>query len=322
MIKLSRIYCLLLVNLLAVSVYGQKADAVIDRSEILIGEQAVISLSYPLDKANPEKIQFPLVGDTLMDKVEVVRKSKIDTLGTNAGISTIRLEQKLYITSFDTGYYAIKPFEFKINGQSELTPAFLLTVQTVEIDTTGSIMGDRDVYLVDVTLLDFIKVYWKYPAIALAAVAIVLLILFLIRRYKKHKDEKPKVIVTEPLRPAHELALEALNTINEEKVYKRGKVKAYHTAITDTLRDYLERAYQIPAHELTSHQIITALKYSGIDDREMLRLRTILFRADMVKFAKENPDEAENISAISDAILFVKNTIPTETTSEKTESDA
>ncbi len=321
--KLLHTYCLLFACLVSISTFGQKGDAIIDRNEILIGEQAVISLSYPLTKANPEKVEFPEIGTTLVEKVEVVRKSKIDTLATTEGVSTIRLEQKIYITSFDTGYYAIKPFEFKVNGKTEPTSAFLLSVKTVEIDTTGSIMADRGIYTVEVDFMDYVRIYWKYPAAVLGVGVLLAIIILLVQRYNEKKKRKPAVVPVEPERPAHELALERLTKISEEKVYKRGKIKEYHTAITDALRDYLERAYQIAAHELTTSQIIGALKYSGISEMDMVKLRTILFRADMVKFAKETPDEQENTAAVNDAVVFVKNTIPAvEQPTEKKEGDA
>jgi len=321
-IKLLRTYCLLLACLSSFAVFAQSPDAVIDRNEILTGEQAVLKLSYPVNKSNPAKVQFPNIGDTLVDKVEVVRKSEIDTLTTGEGVSTIRLEQTLHITSFDTGFYAIKPFEFIINGQSEMTPAFLLTVKTVEIDTTAGIMGDRGIYTVDVSFMDYVKVYWKYPVIVLGAAALIAVLVLLILKYNEKRKARPQAPPPPPARPAHEVALEALSKTREEKIYKRGKIKEYHTAITDALRDYLEGDYRIPAHELTTRQIISALKYSGVDEKEMIKLRTILFRADMVKFAKETPDEQENTAAVNDAIQFVQNTLPSPQPTEKPEPDA
>ncbi len=292
------------------------ADAVINRNEIMIGEQAVISLSCKIDKNNPAKITFPIILDTLVKNIEVVRKSTIDTLQTGENVSETRLEQKLYVTSFDSGYYAIPPFKFKIDGEIAETPAFLLTVKTVEIDTTAFIKGDRGAYQVDVSFLDYLKAYWKYPAAGAAVLAIVALILFLVRRYRKKEPEAPEPVEERDLRPAHVIATEALLKIDEEKIYKRGKVKDYHTAISDVLRDYLEGAYGIPASELTSRQIMNNLKYSGIEEREIQKLRTILFRADMVKFAKLSPDEQENLQAVADAQKFVAATIPPEKTEE------
>ena len=302
-------YRILFLCLVGYSAAAQNPDAVINRKEILIGEQAIITLSYSIDKLNPAYVEFPHVGDTLLDKVEVIRRSAVDTLETGYEVPTMRLEQKLYITSFDTGYYAIRPFEFRVDGEWLQTPAFLLTVKTVEVDTTSGIMADRGIYSVDVNFMDYLKVYWKYPAAGLALLAVIFLIIYFVRKYLENKRKLPPPPPVVPPRPAHEIALESLQHISEEKIFKRGKIKEYHTAITDTLREYLQGRYQISAHELTTRQIMAALRYTGIDEKSKVKLRTILFRADMVKFAKEIPDENENATAVNDAIVFVQSTI-------------
>lgn len=301
---------LLLLCLIGYSATAQNPDAVLNRKEILIGEQAVITLSYSQEKLDPAFIEFPHIGDTLVDKVEVVRKSNIDTLETGYEVPTMRLEQKIYITSFDTGYYAIRPFEFKVNGSPHQTPAFLLIVKTLEVDTTAGIMDDRGIYGVDVDFMDYLRVYWKYPTLGLALIAIIILAIYFFRKYRENKRKLPPPTPIVPPRPAHEIALESLQRINEEKIFKHGKIKEYHTSITDALREYIQGRYQITAHELTTRQIMSALRYTGIDEKSKVKLRTILYRADMVKFAKDIPHETENATAVNDAIVFVQNTVP------------
>lgn len=306
---------------MAHSAFAQDPDARIDRNEILIGQQAVITLSCRINKENPEKIIFPTIADTLTAKVEVVKKTHIDTLKTGENVKETRLEQKLYITSFDTGYYAIRPFQFKVNGEVRETQAFLLTVQTVEIDTTGFIRDEKGIYTVDVTLLDYLNAYWKYPAAGLALVAILALVWFLVRRYRNKPRPEPEPVEEKDLRPADVIALEALHRIAAEEIFKRGKIKEYHTEITGVLRDYLQAVFGIPAHELTTRQIMDQLRYSGISDGSIRQLRTILLRADMVKFAKEIPSDPENVLALRDAETFVKATRPAEKPAEEAAND-
>ncbi len=301
-------YCLLTVlTLLGMQEsYAQNADALIDREEILIGEQAELTLSCRISKENPETIVFPLLSDTVVDKVEIVSQSGIDTLQTGEGAAETRLEQKFYITSFDTGYYVIPPMEFKINGEVEKTDPLLLGVKTVEIDTTASIKGASPNYTVEIGLGDYIKVYWPYAA-GVLGVAILAAVIFLIIRKRKQQPAKPEpepeIIDT---RAPYEIALDELNRIESEAIYKRGLVKQYHTEITETLRDFIENQFNIHTHEQTSKQILDGLKYSGLSEKSTVRLRTILFRADMVKFAKLIPDTEENKQAIKEAIEFVK----------------
>ncbi|MCH2216099.1 MAG: BatD family protein [Flavobacteriales bacterium] len=287
---------------------AQTADAVLTPQEILIGEQAVLTLSVSYPKNSLPGVAFPLFGDTIITDLEIVRSTDIDTLETADDVAETRIEQKLYLTAWDTGYYAIPPLEITVNGEKQLTEAFLLTVKTVEIDTTGGIKPSLDIYEVEVGWQDYLAVYWYYPAGALGLLGLIAATLLILRARKKRQADRPIVKKEEPQRPADQIALEALDQIKMAQIFKRGKIKQHHTEITDVLRDYLESVYQIPAHELTSNQILTRLRYVGLTEIESRHLREILNRADMVKFAKDRPDDLENQEAVNQTIEFVKTT--------------
>ena len=287
---------------------AQKADAVLTPKDILIGEQAVMTLSVSYQKDQMPQVVFPLFGDTLVTNVEIVRATDVDTLSTADDVTETRLEKKLYLTSWDTGFYAIPPVEITINGEKQNTEAFLLTVRTVDIDTTAGIKASADIYEVEVGWQDYLQAYWYYPAGGLALAGILVAVILLVRAQRKKRNERPVVEKQEPARPADEVAKERLSEIQNEKIYSKGKIKQYHTEITDVLRDYLEAIYQIPAHELTSHEILTRLRYVGLTDQESLHLRVVLNRADMVKFAKDRPTDAENEEAVTQTLSFVKTT--------------
>lgn len=300
---------------------GQTVDATIDRNEILIGEQAEVSLSvnYPKDRI-PEVI-FPQTADTLLDKVEVLRSTSIDTLTTGADVASARLEKKLFITSFDSGYYAIPPFTFIVNGDTQTTEAFLLTVHTVAIDTTGDPKNIKDIYEVEVTWGDYFAIYRPYILGGLALLVAILVGIWFLRRNLRKRRTRPAPEPVTHVRPADETAREELDRIEREKIYCRGLVKRYHTEITDVVRDYLEAAAHVPAHELTTRQIMQRLRYSGLSEREAGQLREVLLRADMVKFAREEPSEDENLAAVRHAREFVESTSPRWMNPQKDENE-
>ena len=287
---------------------AQKADAILTPKDILIGEQAVMTLSVSYQKDQMPKVVFPLFGDTLITNVEIVRATDVDTLSTADDVTETRLEKKLYLTSWDTGFYAIPPVEITINGEKQSTEAFLLTVKSVEIDTTAGIKQSADIYEVEVGWQDYLQAYWFYPAGALALAGLLVAVILLVRAQRKKRNERPVIEKQEPARPADELAKERLLEIQNEKIYSKGKIKQYHTEITDVLRDYLEVIYEIPAHEVTSHEILARLRYVGLTDQESLQLRVILNRADMVKFAKDRPSDTENEEAVTQTLSFVTTT--------------
>ena len=73
-------------------------DAKIDSLQLLIGEQAKITLEVSLD-AN-QKLQMPVVLDTLVRGVEVLDIAKPDTQMLNEG-KRMLIEQQYTITSFE-----------------------------------------------------------------------------------------------------------------------------------------------------------------------------------------------------------------------------
>src|ERR1700756_4716487 len=96
------------------------ATAGIDRTSILIGNQTHVHIRVNYDAKNAStKIQWPIIADSLASKVHVVSKSRIDTVTPDHNNPTQKsLTQDLVITSFDSGYYAIPPFQFVVNGDT------------------------------------------------------------------------------------------------------------------------------------------------------------------------------------------------------------
>ncbi len=304
---LKHILLLTCIALSGANLVAQQPDALVDKKEILIGEQAQLTLSIAVPKENMPLIAFPVIGDTIVGGVEVLRRSAIDTLPTSDEVKETRLEQRLWITSFDTGFYAIPPFTFDVDGDRMSTRAFLLTVKGVEIDTTKGIHDIRDIYEVNLDWRDYVSAYWPYAAGAAAVLVAIIAAILLYRRMRARAKARPKEQAPVVQKAPHLRALEALERIRQERLYANDKTKQYFTELTDALRDYIEAVFDMPAHELTSAQILSRLRYADLPKGEMQKLRSLLNLADMVKFAKEKPDAALSEKSAADAISFVKN---------------
>ena len=105
--------------------------------------------------------------------------------------------------------------------------------------------------------------------------------------------------------PPHVTALNKLNELRDKRLWQQNQFKEYHSELTDVLRDYLEKRYNITAHEQTTDEIMHSLRYAGLpaDDKE--KLRQIMVLADLVKFAREKPIPAENEASMEGAVSFV-----------------
>lgn len=268
----------------------------LDTNAILLGQQVKLKITYLGN--NKSKVVFPIVADTFSN-LEVVERFPIDTI-RNEG-NPLKLTQTFTITGFDSGYHVILPFEFlkigsKLNDTSKLlTQPILLTVHSVPVDTTKSIKDIKNIEAVPFSIWDHIG--W----IMLALVA--LIGFWIWKKYgTKLKSSKPAITPTLSI-PCHEVALLALEALDQKRLWQNGQYRAYYTELTDILRIYISDRWNVGAMEMTTDEI---LLLSFITSRETDGIGYVLRVADMVKFAKGIPHGDENIRCMDIAHRFVK----------------
>jgi hypothetical protein len=152
-----------------------------------------------------------------------------------------------------------------------------------------------------------LKPQWRAPRsffyfyVAAAALALVALAVFLWRRRKKPAAEA----APEPAVPADIVAMEALARIERMKLLETGEYKRYYTLVVDAVRHYLERRFGVQAMDRTTHEILTDLDIIRVRIGE---LEPLLQEADLVKFAKFQPDAAAGRQAMDRAREIVLQT--------------
>jgi len=282
---------------------AQEAETLIDTNRILIGGQVKVSLM--LTTKAQDSVQWPLISDTLLTEIEVLSRSGIDTAYDSQDISTKLYTQDLLITSFDFGYYAVPPFEFMVNGKKVKTNAFLLYVGSVPLDTADAIRDIKDIMPVEYGFLDWLSDNWLW----LGSTALIAILVILVLRYwLKKRKEKPAEIIVKPTEPAHSIALRKLKELEAQRLWQNSKTKAFHSELTEIIREYLELRFSIHALEQTSDEIMLSLRFSDISEAHKAQLKQILFLADLVKFAKEKPLPEENEDSLKKAYDFVEAT--------------
>ena len=286
-----------------------KATAVIDTNRILVGEQTNIHLKIRVSKAL--FVQWPLITDTLINHVDVINQSEVDTLPTNQK-DIIELSQTITISSFDSGYFAIPPFYFIYGkptdsiGDIVESNALLLEVNNVKIDLKKEIKDIKPIIDEPWTFREFL------PYI-LTIIGIFLLIVFGIYVYQRRKQNKPLFALPQkPKIPPHILALQKLNTLKGKKMWQTGSSKEFYSELTDILREYMEGSMQFGAMEMVSDDIISELQSKNLNSTLLDDTKIILQTADLVKFAKVEPLADENNRAMNWGFTFVETTKPTE----------
>ncbi|WP_294588662.1 hypothetical protein [uncultured Bacteroides sp.] len=276
-------------------------DATIDSLQILIGEQAKIKLQVSLD-ANKRAI-FPVYTDTLIRGVEIIDVAKPDTQLLNDGRRSL-ITQEYTVTSFDSALYYLPPMKVIVDNKPYLSKALALKVYSMPVDTLhpDQFFGPKTVMQAPFAWEDW------YVAIAcvLLFVPLLLLLIYLVKRIRDNKPIIRKVKV-EPKLPPHQLAIQEIERIKNEKVWQKGLSKEYYTELTDTLRTYIKDRFGFNALEMTSSEIID--KLLEMKDKEAIKdLRELFQTADLVKFAKHNPMMNENDANLINAIDFINET--------------
>jgi hypothetical protein len=290
---------------LGLSAQNVEVNASIDTNFLLIGEQTQIELKvqYKVD-GEPITISFPQFTDTINEFIEIVYSSPLDTIYPDENdLSLIEQTKKLTITSFDSGYYEIPYFEFHINNQIFRTGPLYIEVQPMEVDTANAIFDIKAPIEEPFSIVDWLKENWVWISIVL-----VLLIGFIVLyKYLKNRPE-PVIEEVVPEIPYYITTLEHLEKLKEDKLWQAGKIKLYHSEISEILRGYLEKRYQIIALENTTNEIMQLLRFKNIQPDLLANLNQTLTLADLVKFAKEKPLSEENDASLIIAFDFVNST--------------
>ena len=275
-------------------------SAAIDSTTLMIGDQTDLHLRVTQEVG--ERVEWPAFGETLQDGIEIIDRTIVDTLKMPDG--RLQLNQYLTLTSFKDSLFAIEPIAFASGADTFWTEGLALNiVQPFEVDTALAITDIKDIEKAPIWWWGIFR--WVLLAMLLGGIGIGLYYLW--RWYEKNKQPEEEPINPELLRPADEVALEKLDTIKAQKIWKDGKVKEYQTELTDVVREYIGRRFDVQSTEKTSDETLRAMK-PLIEKDLFVKLSKMLQLADLVKFAKWHTTPDENESALTTAYDFVNET--------------
>jgi hypothetical protein len=271
--------------------------------QIRIGEQTLLHLEIAGHKNN--SLQLPLITDTLIQGVEVLDISKMDT--ADLGNDRIQIKYDYLITSFDSALYMLPPFKVVSGADTFYSNELALKVSTLPVDTvSGNFYDIKNIMKPELVLADYVEIaYW-----ILAGCILILLVVYIIFRKKKQKPLLPFKKEEKLVLPPHVRAIRALDEIKLQKLWQQGKDKEYHSQTSDVVRNYIDERFQINAMEMTSGQTLQTIR--GVSDVDFVfnNLKQMLLLSDLVKFAKYHPLPEENELSMMNAYLFVNSTTP------------
>ena len=279
-------------------------SATLDSTTLFIGDQTDLHLRAIGEVG--EQVTMPVLDKELIPGVEIVDRTIVDTLSLKDG--RVQYDQYLTLTSFEDSLFYIAPLPF-VNGDDTVWSEGLTlnVVQPFEMDTTDMAITDiKGVYKAPIWWWGIFR--WVLLALLLAGVGVAGYYLITYLQNRK-REEQGNDVITVPLRPAEEVALEKLDAIKEKKIWQQGQVKEYYTQLTDVVREYIARRFEVSSVEQTSDETLRDIRPLLSERKDLYdQLRKMLTLADLVKFAKWSTTPDENELSLRNAYTFVKET--------------
>ncbi|MDE7305537.1 MAG: hypothetical protein K2N04_06450 [Alistipes sp.] len=294
----------------------------IEPDSILIGDR--FDYIIEVEKDLVQVVEFPVFDpDKGNRNLELVESAPADTLLREG--RRLKLRKRYRLAAFQEGRYELGRAQVLYADknivdtlQSEET--LRLEVATFEIDSASHSIYDLKPQRTLPLRIGEISGYigWGLLAAALLAAAVWALLRYL----KKRGATLGGLFRPAPPLPPHVEAIRALETLHHQKLWQNNRHKQYYSALTDILRTYIARRWEVGAMEMTTDEIIDALRPLELPDKARMDLTAILRDGDLVKFAKATPEAETNENAYLKAYYFVEETKPaTEQPEESTENE-
>jgi len=276
-------------------------ESYVDRATITIGDRILYTLRIVTD---PQvRLEPPSLGSNL-GAFEVKDYKFHDPVKTKDG--KVINQSEYLITTFTTGEYVIPPITISYTDpqgekkEIKSEPLFIL------VKSVGASESDQEDIRGLKSPIDVPGGYLGYllilPVLALLGAGG-----FLYYRRRSRGLALPE-IPEELQRPAWEVALFELDRLRESDLLARKQVKKYFISLSDVIRKYTERRYEIPALDRTTEEIRGEIKRLRLDPRITESLHGLLFFCDLVKFAKYVPAAGEIENSLSEAYNIVNST--------------
>ncbi|MFN3394497.1 MAG: hypothetical protein ACK41G_09670 [Candidatus Thermochlorobacter sp.] len=271
------------------------------------------------------------IGDDIFYTLNVLKKSSIQlsypTLSDSAVFAPFEIRQvemlpaearenlmlekiRYTLTVFDTGMQTVPAISLAyLDKETQRQDTIVLEQKSVYVksvlDTARKDIADiKPVRSVPIPL-------WVYLTGGALLLVLAIGIYFLVR-YWRARAPAPVPVPAPALTP-YEVAFAKLKGLEELTLNSQNDFKIYYSAISDAVREFLERHYGFPAMEQLTSEIEATLQAKRPKE-EVERVKNLLEKADLVKFAKFQPTVSEAKESLSVAFQIIEIGRPRETT--------
>lgn len=256
----------------------------VDTTKIKIGGEVVYKIEVETDTT--KQVVFP-ESQTFLP-FEVIEFYNTDTVKKN---NKFQLIKKYGLTSFDSGWYQIPQQKILINEQPFFSDSLYIYIKDVIVDTTKQKLYDiKPIIEVEKPK----KNWWPIIIIVFSALAIIAFLIYWFVWRKKPLTEAERIAQLPPF----ERAKAELKNLENSRFLIEDKSKEYYSELTRIIRSFIDEKVYDKALESTTAQLIERLELLSEANEFSLKkdiinqIDTIFKRADLAKFAKQQPEMA------------------------------
>lgn len=278
--------------------------AEVDKACVTIGERITYTVSIRHDPSIRivSPVQFPNTRDFELKAVQDVKPITLEN-------GLILEKRDFVIAAYTLGEYVIEGARVEYVTPDNVTK----TIQTDQLYITVESVDKSGKEKTDIRTIkgaaDIASRWLKiFAAVILSAGVLCVVLIFIIKKLLR----KGKLEAEPPLLPPYEEASEALLRLFNSELIHNKQFKAYYFHLSEIMRRYLERRYDVRAVEMTTMEILFNLKSIHFDEATRKKIGSLLANCDLVKFAKYLPEEEEIVTdqKLSKNILETTKPVP------------
>lgn len=238
------------------------------------------------DKATLKIKAEGLTADNLeKDKLKLLNFGDFELLDVQQGQTG---EVNFIISAYKAGKVELLSVDipYSVNGDAKFIKTKALQIEIKSV--LDSKKPSRDIYDIK-GIFKFGHGMWWYVKIIIIILIILALIYFIYRHFKKKSKKISDEEMIKNVSPK-EYALSQLENLKILGLIEKGQVKEYYDKLSDILRFYVSRVYNIDGMEKTTSELYLLLKDKAPSDFNR-QLKEYLTNCDFVKFAKVIPTQ-------------------------------
>lgn len=265
-----------------------QVDAAIDPSNATIGQPLRLTVSVVCPDLSRLNIDEPFTNDnkstwTLLDK-KTPPDEKINA-------TEWRRKIEYSVATFETGQIAAPALTVKYqpaNGSEvqKLAQAAPVTITSLLPPTDA---GTKITSVAPKDIKPPVALPFPRWIVFVAIAAIVAIVGALIFVFWGRMRSRIQAVVHPPKRLDH-WALDSLDALEKERLVEQRRVVEYYVRLAETMRVYLGRLLNLNTLDWTTYELLEHLRETSLPEAARERIAEVLGEADLVKFAKYNPE--------------------------------